>query len=125
MIISMGLLYYFGIQEVGGISTLIDKLDTISPTYLSLMPSNLAIDNGLGVFFFVLGWLFAGFGVNGQPHIMVRFMTLDDPKNMKKTKRYYYTFFVLFTILTYGVGLIARVVLRPLQEIYFQERKII
>jgi SSS family transporter len=111
MIISMGLLYYFGIQEVGGISNLINKLDSVSPEYLNLMPSGLAIDNSLGIFFFILGWLFAGFGVIGQPHIMIRFMTLDDSKNMNKTKRYYYAFFILFTLLTYGVGLISRVIL--------------
>lgn len=111
MIIAMGLLYYFGIQEVGGFSSLIDKLNAVSPEYLSLMPTNLQIDNGFGVFLFILGWLFAGFGVIGQPHIMIRFMTLDDSKNMKKTQRYYYTFFIAFTLLTYGVGLISRVIL--------------
>lgn len=111
MIISMGLLYYYGIQEVGGISNLFYKLDNISPGYLSLMPTNLQLDNSFGVFLFILGWLFAGFGVIGQPHIMIRFMTLDDSKNMNKTRRYYYLFFILFTFLTYGVGLISRVIL--------------
>ncbi len=111
MIISMGLLYYFGIKEVGGVESLVSKLDAVSPEYLSLMPSGLQMDNGLGVFFFILGWLFAGFGVIGQPHIMIRFMSIDDSKNMKKTQRYYYLFFVVFTFLTYGVGLISRVIL--------------
>ncbi len=111
MIISMGLLYYFGIQEVGGVSNLVTKLDNVSTTYLSLMPSGLEMDNFFGVFLFILGWLFAGFGVIGQPHIMIRFMTLDDSENMNKTKRYYYAFFILFTLLTYGVGLISRVIL--------------
>ena len=36
---------------------------------------------------------------------------LDDSENMNKTKRYYYAFFILFTLLTYGVGLISRVIL--------------
>ena len=111
MIISMGLLYYYGLSEVGGVSSLIDKLDAVSPGYLSAMPSNLAIDNWMGVLLFILGWFFAGFGVVGQPHIMVRFMTLDDSRNMKKTQRYYYGFFIFFTLLTYGVGLISRVIL--------------
>jgi SSS family transporter len=111
MITSIGLLYYYGIQEVGGISNLIDKLDAVSPGYLSLMPTGLEVNNWLGVFFFILGWFFAGFGVIGQPHIMIRFMALDDAKNMNKTRRYYYLFYLIFTLLIYGVGLISRVIL--------------
>ena len=111
MIISMGFLYYYGIEEVGGISNLMTSLDSISPGYLSLIPTGLQLDNGLGIFLFILGWFFAGFGVIGQPHIMIRFMVLDDSKNMKKTQRYYYLFYIIFTLLTYGVGLISRVIL--------------
>lgn len=111
MIVSIGLLYFFGIQEVGGISNLIDSLNSVSPSYLNVLPTGLEIDNGLGVFFFILGWFFAGFGVIGQPHIMIRFMALDDAKNMNKTRRYYYLFYVVFTLLIYGVGLISRVIL--------------
>jgi len=111
MMLSMGLLYYYGIKEVGGVSNLIDELNSVSPGFLSLMPTGLQMDNGLGVFFFILGWFFAGFGVIGQPHIMIRFMSLDDSKNMNKTRNYYYLFYIIFTLLTYGVGLISRVIL--------------
>ena len=111
MIFAMGMLYYYGLEKAGGFSSLIDQLNAISPTYLSVRPTGLAIDNFMGIILFILGWTFAGFGVIGQPHIMIRFMTIDDTENMKKTKIYYYSFYIVFTILTYGVGLISRVIL--------------
>jgi Na+/proline symporter len=60
---------------------------------------------------FLLGWLFAGFGVVGQPHIMVRYMTLDKPENIGKVRLYYYTWFTGFYALAIGVGLLSRIVL--------------
>ena len=65
----------------------------------------------LKVVLFVLGWVFAGFGVAGQPHIMVRFMAVDDSENMRKVRIYYYSWFLSFFVLTVGVGLVAKLLL--------------
>lgn len=111
MIIAMGILFFVGINEVGGFGQYVTKLDAVSPGFLSLTPTGLEVGGFKGVFLFILGWVFAGFGVVGQPHIMIRFMTIDDTKNMNKTKIYYYTWFILFTIMTIGVGLTARLLL--------------
>ena len=46
-----------------------------------------------------------------QPHIMVRFMTVDDPENMTQTKIYYYSWYIAFYTVTIGVGLLARLIL--------------
>ena len=86
MIFAMSMLLIVGIDSVGGFNNSLTQLDAVSPTFLSLAPTGLAIDNSLGVFLFILGWIFGGFGVIGQPHIMIRFMTVDDPDNMAKTK---------------------------------------
>ncbi|MEC7277599.1 MAG: sodium/proline symporter [Bdellovibrionota bacterium] len=115
MIIAMAALFIVGVQNAGGLSSLFNQLDKVSPTYLSVAPTGLPWDNGIGVFFFILGWVFAGFGVIGQPHIMIRFMTIDNTNNMKKTQIYYYSFYIAFTILTYGVGLVSRVILPETQ----------
>lgn len=111
MIFAMILLFIVGINHVGGMSEAYNQLNAVSVTYLNVMPTGLAIDNGFGIFLFILGWFFAGFGVIGQPHIMVRFMSVDNTKNMKKTQMYYYSFYILFTILTYSVGLLSRIIL--------------
>ena len=111
MIFAMAMLFIVGVNNVGGFQAYIDKLGSISPTYLSIFPTNLAIDNSIGVFLFILGWVFGGFGVIGQPHVMIRFMAVDSPDNMSKTRMYYYSWYVMFFALTIGVGLTARLVL--------------
>lgn len=111
MIFAMALLFVVGVKEVGGLTSYWSKLDAISPSYLSLSPSGLYFDNIFGASIFIIGWIFGGIGVIGQPHIMIRFMTIDDAQNMTKTKIYYYTWYVLFFTLTIGVGLTARLIL--------------
>ena len=37
---------------------------------------------------FIIGWFFSGVGVIGQPHVMVRFMTIDNTKNIPKKQEY-------------------------------------
>lgn len=111
MIIAMIVLFVFGIQELGGLSEFSSKISSVSPTYLNLFPENLATPGMTGAFLFVLGWIFAGFGVVGQPHIMIRFMTMDSSKNMGRVRIYYYTWFTAFYTLTIAVAMIARLLL--------------
>ncbi len=111
MIFAMTMLFFVGVSEVGSFSQYVASLRGVSDGYLSTMPTGLDMNNGLGVFLFIAGWFFAGFGVIGQPHIMVRFMTVDNAENMTKTKLYYYFWFIAFTIVTIGAGLTARVIL--------------
>lgn len=111
MIIAMALLFFVGIDDVGGMSALTAKLNQMDPNFLTIMPTGLPWQNNVGIMLFILGWVFAGFGVIGQPHIMVRFMTVDDTKNIKKTQIYYYSFYIVFTLLTYGVGIVSKVII--------------
>lgn len=110
MIGAMAILFFYAIGDAGGWSSFIDKMQHVSPNYLNILVS----DYGSPYFatvLFIAGWLFAGFGVVGQPHIMIRFMTVDKPDNMKKATNYYYAWYVAFSILTIGVGLAARVII--------------
>ena len=111
MIFAMSMLFFVGVKSVGGFDQYVDKLSAISPGYLSVKPTGLAIDNGFGIFLFILGWVFGGFGVIGQPHIMIRFMTVDNAESMNKTKVYYYSWYIAFYAVTIGVGLTARLLL--------------
>ena len=111
MIFAMSMLFFVGVSEVGGFDQYIAKLSAISPSFLDVTPTGLAMDNSIGMFLFILGWVFGGFGVIGQPHIMIRFMTVANPENMNKTKAYYYSWYVAFYTVTIGVGLTARLIL--------------
>lgn len=111
MIVAMVSMFVAGIMKAGGMGEFVSKVSHISPTYTDLFPHDLALTSPMGPLLFVLGWLFAGFGIIGQPHIMVRFMTLDTPKNMSRVRLYYYSWFTLFYAITIGVGLAARVLI--------------
>ena len=87
MIFAMSMLFFVGVSEVGGFDQYITKLDAVSPGFLSLTPTGLILDNSIGVFLFILGWIFGGFGVVGQPHIMIRFMTVNDAENINKIRK--------------------------------------
>ncbi|MFT5795791.1 MAG: sodium/proline symporter, partial [Ulvibacter sp.] len=111
MIFAMGLLCITAISEIGGISDLLSRTQSVSNDYISLFPQNLEINSFIGPLLFVLGWFFAGIGVIGQPHIMVRFMAMDQPNNITKVRGYYYSFYTLFYVLTILVGITARILL--------------
>ena len=112
MIAAMGILCITAVDQVGGISMFIDKLRAVSPDYLSVMVQSDSSSSALmATILFLTGWMFAGFGVIGQPHIMVRFMTIDSPDNMKEARYYYYSWYTAFAILTIGAGLAARILI--------------
>ncbi|MCA9798792.1 MAG: sodium/proline symporter [Cyanobacteria bacterium HKST-UBA04] len=116
MIVAMGLLFFVSIHSIGGFGAYWSKLALVQPGYLSLFPDNLqlvALPAGwlIAPFLFVMGWMFAGFGVVGQPHIMVHFMTMDQPNQMTRTRLYYYSWYTFFSAAAIGTGLAARLLL--------------
>ena len=74
MIGAMGLMCWVAVDGVGGWGAFVTALYAVSPEYMNWFTSNPAAGSAAGPVFFVVGWLFAGFAVIGQPHIMVRFM---------------------------------------------------
>jgi sodium/proline symporter len=111
MIIAMALLMMVALEHLGGIDGFITQLHSVAPDYLALFPPVEGFGSWLGPLLFVAGWFFAGFGVVGQPHIMIRFMALDDPKSLRRARFYYYSWFALFWSAAILVGLAARLLL--------------
>ena len=118
MIIAMVTLFVVGINGVGGLSGAIGEWSQYEG-FLDLVPAeeDLVVHGLAGVGLFVLGWMFAGFSVVGQPHVMVRFMALNDERNMTRTRIWYYSYFTLFYALATGVGMLSRIYLPDLQSI--------
>lgn len=110
MFVAMLLLLIVGISDAGGPVALWTSLAEIDPQLVSIVPANAPF----GFAMFVLGWLAAGFGVVGQPHIMVRAMAIDSAENMASARRVYVVWNVLFSISAVGVGLTARLLLPEL-----------
>ncbi len=111
MLVAMAVLFGVSVNSLGGPSAAWTALTAVSPTYMQWLPSGLGLGAAWGPLLFVVGWLFAGFSVAGQPHIMVRFMSLDRPAHMNRARTYYYGWFVVFYFLANGVGLLSRVLL--------------
>jgi sodium/proline symporter len=99
---------WVALTKIGGWSEFHTALNAVSPHYMDWFPQHLAIEGWAGPVLFVLGWLFAGAAVIGQPHIMVRFMAMDDPDQMWRVRMYYYGWFTAFYAITIVVGLASR-----------------
>ena len=107
MFFAMTIMCVLTITQVGGWTDFVQHLNGVSPTFMDVFPS----DTQFGPVMFILGWMFAGFGVIGQPHIMVRFMAMDDAENMTRVRSYYYGWFSAFSVLCIITGLAARLLI--------------
>lgn len=107
MIVAMSLMLYITIDASGGFGGFVDRLYAQPEDFMALFPEDLKF----GIVPFLLGWMFAGIGVVGQPHIMVRFMTMNKPEDMTRVRIYYYSWYIAFSILCVGVGLAARLLI--------------
>jgi len=110
MIFSMGLLLVVAIGELGGISSAIDQMSAIDG-FLDWFPKDLALPGVAGGILFAVSWMFAGLSVIGQPHVMVRFMALNDADKMRQARLWYYSWYLLFYSMATGIGLLSRLYL--------------
>ena len=107
MLGSMVLLLFVAEENIGGFGTLWSRLIEIDPNLVNFIPQGLEF----GFAAYLMGWMFAGFGVVGQPHIMVRAMVIDDADHLVKARRVYFLWYVMFSAACIAVGLTARVLL--------------
>lgn len=110
MICAMALLLGAGMTRIGGWEGLTSHLEAIDPHLVDWIPQNLAYGVGL----YALGFVAAGFGTIGQPHILIRFMAIDSAKSLPKARNIYFIWFTAFSAACMGVGLYARVLLPEL-----------
>lgn len=110
MLISLIVLTAAGLSEVGGYGELFTKLGSADEKLTYLFPSDLKF----GFTLFFLGWLFAGMGVLGQAHVMVRFMVIDKAENVKRALFYYLGMVSVLSVLCLTVGLVCRVMIPEL-----------
>lgn len=105
MIVAMAMLVIVCHAQVTPLSGLASSLAAIDPRLLEWTPS----DATLGLAPYAFGWFIAGFGGVGQPHIIVRAMTLDRESNLPTMRRTYFIWYIGFSVATFLVGLYARV----------------
>jgi len=116
MLAAMALLMTTAINGLGGVAASLSRLQQI-PGQMDWFPRDLLLPGISGMMLFVIGWLFAGLSVAGQPHIMIRFMALDKPAHLTNARWWYYSFFVIFYAMATVVGLLSRVYLPELASL--------
>ena len=84
MLISMLLLSFVALEELGGFEALWSRLRAIDPKLVQIIP-----EMRFGFVPYLLGWFGAGLGVVGQPHVMIRAMAIRDPGGIKKARPTY------------------------------------
>jgi Na+/proline symporter len=110
MIMAMAILLVVAIMNLGGAASAVEQMHAIDG-FMDWLPKDLLSPSWFGGALFVVSWVFAGFSVIGQPHIMVRFMALNDVANMRRAKLWYYLWFTLFYLMATGVGMLSRIYL--------------
>lgn len=111
MIFAMAVLLVVALQNVGGIDSAVAQMAEVEG-FLAWFPDDLLVPGLLGGFIFAIAWAFAGFSVIGQPHIMVRFMTLNSSASIRTARIWYYLWFTAFYIMATLVGMLARIYLQ-------------
>jgi len=106
MIIAMLILFFVALSEIGGFSALYSKLEALDPSLVKMFP-----DLQFSPWLYIFGWFLGGIGITGQPHIMTRFMALDNAENTNKSLYWYFGWYYVFFITSWGVGLAAKVLL--------------
>jgi SSS family transporter len=110
MIVAMAAILVVATLSVGGIDGAVAQMREV-PGFLALFPDDLILPGIAGGLMFVLGWMFAGFSVIGQPHIMVRFMALNKQGRMRQARAWYYVWFTAFYCMATAVGMLSRIYL--------------
>ena len=112
MIGALLMLLVVTISGIGGVGELYTNLGQIDASLVQLFPSDLA----WGFIPFFIGWLVAGFGAVGQPHIVVRAMAIDSADNMGKARDIRTICGLITAFAAISIGLAARVLLPNLAD---------
>ncbi len=108
MILAMSIMLVVAAMSFGGLGGAVAEMREVEG-FLDWFPQDLALPGLLGGLLFALSWGFAGMSVIGQPHVMVRFMTLDDGGQMRRARQWYYVWFTLFYCMATAVGMLSRI----------------
>jgi len=74
LIIGLVIFPVYGLLKIGGFNVLLQTLERLNPALID--PFSL----GFGV---IIGFVGIGLGSPGQPHIVVRYMSIDDPEKLR------------------------------------------
>lgn len=107
MVVSMVVLLLAAVNHLGGLQAVFQQAGAIDG-FLNPSPTNLDVPGFIGPLAFVVGWMFAGAAALGQPHIVSRFLALQNTRQMNQVRWWYYSYYLLFYCFATAVGLLSR-----------------
>ena len=113
MIVAMVMILVAGFLHVGGWSALMANLEAQDPTLVGWFPDNPAF----GLIPYIMGFMFAGYGATGQPHLMTRLMAVESVAAIRPARFYYFLWYIPFFIASIGVGLYCRAIIPELTSL--------
>jgi sodium/proline symporter len=108
MLLGLVALPLYGLVRVGGVASLGEMLAVVHPAAMD--PFAL----GLGAF---IGFVGIGLGSPGQPHILVRYMSIDDPRNLRAVAVVGTAWNVILGAGAVAVGLLGRALIPRLESL--------
>lgn len=95
---------WYATNSLGGFEHLYDSLQIFSSQYRSVWPA----EGVVATIFAILSW---GIGYFGQPHILINFMGINNPKDLAKSKVVGSSWQIIALISAIFVGLVGKVML--------------
>jgi sodium/proline symporter len=108
MLLGLVVLPVVGLVQIGGIGALTGILRQLDPALLD--PYSL----GLGA---MIGFLGIGLGSPGQPHILVRYMSIDDPGHLRAAAWIGTAWNIVLGVGAVAIGLLARAVVSSVEAL--------
>lgn len=107
MTIALAIVVIFGVQTAGGLDAVIDNAAAL-PGYLSMtstydVATNTAKDYGFITIISTLAW---GLGYFGMPHILLRFMAVEDEKKLTLSRRVASVWVVISMSIAVFIGIV-------------------
>jgi sodium/proline symporter len=116
MLVGLVVLPVMGLVHLGGAAALRDALTALDPKYID--PWSL----GAGA---VIGFLGIGLGSPGQPHILVRYMSIDKPVNLRSAAVIGTVWNVVLGVGAVTIGLLGRAVVPAVESLPNQDAEMV
>ena len=107
MTFALAVVVIFGIVQAGGMGVVLDNAKAL-PGYLDMFHTHIAETNSSGDygFFKIVSTLAWGLGYFGMPHILLRFMAIEDENKLKISRRIATVWVFISLIVATGIGVI-------------------
>jgi sodium/proline symporter len=117
-ILLVGLVIFpiYGLIRIGGLKPLLEMLSQLNPSLID--PFSL----GMGV---IVGYVGIGLGSPGQPHIIVRYMSIDDPDKLRFSSVIGTLWNVLMGWGAIFIGLLGRVIVPSIEKLPGRDEEVI